>query len=39
VVGKRNYLRQHDHFGPARIAMYLERYHEVQISPSGCGGS
>src|SRR4029453_3094918 len=29
------YLRQHYHFGPARIAMYLKRYHEVQISPSG----
>jgi hypothetical protein len=23
VVGKIIYLRQHDHFGPARIAMYL----------------
>jgi hypothetical protein len=27
VVGKIIYLRQHDHFGPARIAMYLKRYH------------
>jgi IS30 family transposase len=35
VVGKIIYLRQHDHFGPARIAMYLQRYHEVQISNSG----
>jgi transposase InsO family protein len=35
VVGKIIYLRQHYHFGPARIAMYLKRYHEVQISPSG----
>jgi transposase len=35
VVGKIIYLRQHDHFGPARIAMYLKRYHEVQISSSG----
>ena len=35
VVGKLIYLRQHDHFGPAKIAMYLKRYHEVQISPSG----
>ena len=34
-VGKIIYLRQHDHFGPAKIAMYLQRYHEVQISPSG----
>ena len=35
VVGKLLYLRQHDHFGPARIAMYLRRYHDIQISPSG----
>ena len=35
VVGKLIYLRQHDHFGPAKIAMYLKRYHEVQISPLG----
>jgi len=35
VVGKIIYLRQHDHFGPAKIAMYLKRYHEVQISSSG----
>ena len=35
VVGKIIYLRQHDHFGPARIAMYLQRYHQVQISHSG----
>jgi transposase InsO family protein len=35
VVGKIIYLRQHDHFGPAKIAMYLQRYHEVQISSSG----
>jgi transposase InsO family protein len=34
-VGKIIYLRQHDHFGPAKIAMYLQRYHEVQISSSG----
>ena len=27
VVGKILYLRQHYHFGPARIAMYLKRYH------------
>jgi transposase-like protein len=39
VMGKILYLRQHYHFGPARIAMYLKRYHEVQISSSGCGGS
>ena len=35
VVGKIIYLRQHYHFGPAKIAMYLKRYHEVQISNSG----
>jgi transposase InsO family protein len=35
VVGKIIYLRQHYHFGPAKIAMYLKRYHEVQLSPSG----
>jgi transposase len=35
VVGKIIYLRQHDHFGPAKIAMYLRRYQQVQISSSG----
>jgi transposase InsO family protein len=35
VVGKIIYLRQHYHFGPARIAMYLRRYHDIQISSSG----
>jgi transposase InsO family protein len=35
VVGKIIYLRQHYHFGPAKIAMYLKRYHEIQISSSG----
>jgi len=35
VVGKIIYLRQHYHFGPAKIAMYLRRYHDVQISHSG----
>jgi hypothetical protein len=25
----------HYHFGPAKIAMYLARYHEVTISTSG----
>ena len=34
-MGKILYLRQHDHFGPARIAMYLKRDHDIQISPSG----
>jgi hypothetical protein len=35
VVGKIIYLRQHYHFGPAKIAMYLQRYHDIQISNSG----
>ena len=35
VVGKITYLRQSYHFGPHKIAMYLKRYHDVQISPSG----
>jgi transposase len=35
VVGKIIYLRQHYHFGPAKIAMYLGRYHDVAISHSG----
>src|SRR5260370_33279147 len=35
VVGKIIYLRQHYHFGPRKIAMYLARYHDVSISPSG----
>jgi hypothetical protein len=39
VVGKIIYVRQHYHFGPHKIAMYLKRYHDIQISPSGGGGS
>jgi transposase InsO family protein len=35
VVGKIIYLRQHYHFGPTKIAMYLKRYHDIQISSSG----
>jgi transposase-like protein len=35
VVGKIISLRQTDHFGPAKIAMYLRRYHDIQISHSG----
>jgi hypothetical protein len=35
VVGKIIYLRQHYHFGPAKIAMYLQRYYDIQISQSG----
>jgi transposase len=35
VIGKIVYLRQNYHFGPSKIAMYLKRYHEVQVSVSG----
>ena len=35
VVGKIMYLRQSYHFGPHKIAMYLKRYHDVSVSPSG----
>jgi len=35
IVGKVVYLRQHYHFGPRKISMYLLRYHDVTISPSG----
>jgi transposase len=35
VVAKIIYLRQNYHFGPAKISMYLKRYHDVEISNSG----
>jgi transposase len=35
VVGKIIYLRQHYHFGPQKISMYLKRYHDIAICPSG----
>jgi transposase InsO family protein len=35
VVGKIIYLRQSYHFGPLKIAMYLNRYHDIKISSSG----
>jgi transposase InsO family protein len=35
VVSKIVYLRQRYHFGPLTIAMYLDRYHDISISPSG----
>lgn len=35
VVEKIIHLRQHYHFGPGKIQMYLKRYHDVQISQSG----
>jgi transposase InsO family protein len=35
VIEKIIWLRQRYHFGPAKIAMYLQRYHDAQISTSG----
>ena len=35
VVEKIIHLRQHYHFGPIKITMYLKRYHDVEISTSG----
>src|SRR4051794_41185905 len=35
VIGKVVHLRQHYHFGPLKISMYLKRYHEIEISQSG----
>jgi transposase len=35
VVGKILYLREHYHFGPLKISMYLKRYHGVEIGKSG----
>jgi transposase len=35
VVEKIIHLRQHYHFGPMKIRMYLQRYHDVAISTSG----
>lgn len=32
IVAKILHLRQHYHLGPARISMYLVRYHEIVIS-------
>ena len=29
------YLRMNYHFGPQKISMYLHRYHDVTVSPSG----
>jgi hypothetical protein len=38
VIEKILWLRKHYHFGPAKIAMYLARYHDAS-APPGCGGS
>ncbi|WP_216216843.1 IS481 family transposase [Amycolatopsis aidingensis] len=35
VVEKIVHLRQHYHFGPGKVQMYLRRYHDVDISRSG----
>jgi transposase len=35
VVNKIIYLRRHYHFGPGKISMYLQRYHDVSVSRSG----
>ena len=35
VIEKILWLRQQYHFGPDKIAMYLKRYHDITISPSG----
>ena len=35
VVEKILHLGQNYHFGPTKISMYLKRYHDVAISPSG----
>jgi transposase-like protein len=34
-VEKIIHLREHYHFGPMKIRMYLKRYHDVEISASG----
>jgi len=34
VVSKVLYLRQNYHFGPARIAAYLQRYHGIRVAHS-----
>jgi hypothetical protein len=35
VIEKIVWLRKHYHFGSAKIAMYLARYHDLTISTSG----
>jgi transposase InsO family protein len=35
IVAKIAYLRQHYHFGPWKIKMYLQRYHDITVSSSG----
>ena len=35
VIGKIVHLRTTYHFGPAKISMYLKRYHDLEVSASG----
>jgi transposase InsO family protein len=35
IVAKIAYLRQHYNFGPWKIKMYLQRYHDITVSSSG----
>jgi transposase InsO family protein len=35
VVSKILYLRQRYHFGPGRIADYLQRFHQLKLRPAG----
>ena len=35
VVAKIIYLRTTYHFGPAKISIYLKRYHNTEVSNSG----
>jgi transposase len=35
VIGKIVHLRKSYHFGPAKISMYLKRYHDLEVSTSG----
>jgi transposase len=35
VIGKIVHLRKAYHFGPAKISMYLKRYHDLDVSTSG----
>lgn len=35
MIEKIVWLWRNYHFGPAKIAMYLQRYHDVPVSTSG----
>ena len=39
VIDKIVHLRQNYHFGPAKIAMYLKRYHDIESATPASGGS